>query len=147
MTPIFNPGGGAGGGGSDTPPDRWGYQLGYGTAALAENAGESGQVTGNGACVATGISADGPCRVRMYLSEAQRDADVARPAGTDPTGDHGLLLDVVLTAGDLDIGLAPPALLVDPDLHTSEGIPIRVENLDAATETRTVTINIVDLSV
>lgn len=38
-------------------------------------------------------------RARLYASTAQRTADLARAVGTDPTGDHGLLLEVIVEAG------------------------------------------------
>ena len=55
-------------------------------------------------------------RVRAYASDTYRDADAARAVGIDPTGDHGLLLDFVLTAADLAWMLSPTA-----DLYSSDG--------------------------
>lgn len=37
-------------------------------------------------------------RARLYASSAQRAADLGRVVGVDPTGDHGLFLEVILEA-------------------------------------------------
>lgn len=47
-----------------------------------------------------------PLRARLYASSAHRTADLARPIGTDPTGDHGLFLEVVLDAAE-ELTLSP----------------------------------------
>jgi hypothetical protein len=70
-------------------------------------------------------------RVRLYASAAYRAADAARPIGTDPTGDHGLLMEIVTTAEQLSYALTPPvqgANLEDP--VTGDAV-LRVTNLDA----------------
>lgn len=64
------------------------------------------------------VETDRPARVRLYASEAHRDADIARPVGTDPTGDHGLLLETVTTEGLLTVGLSPVV-----DGYTVDGTP------------------------
>lgn len=56
-----------------------------------------------------------PCRIRAYGTDAHRDADVARAPGVDPLAGSGVLLDVVLVIGLLDITLSPAV-----DLHTQE---------------------------
>lgn len=86
------------------------------------------------------VEADKAARVRAYASDAHRDADAAREPGTDPTGDHGVLLDFVLPAEDLDWWLAPPA-----QLHTADGtdtIACLVKN-DGGTAGVTVTLTYV----
>lgn len=55
----------------------------------------------------TSVVFDGPGRLRVYSSAAQRTADLARPAGTDPTGNHGVLLDFVATVAG-EFWLSPP---------------------------------------
>jgi hypothetical protein len=82
------------------------------------------------------ISSDVPVRVRIYESAAQLAADAARAAGTDPTGDHGLLAEAVTTAGALDILFAPWAYAQTP---TNQAF-VSVVNLHSATATPTVTI-------
>lgn len=53
------------------------------------------------------ISTDAPCRLRMYTTAAKRDADLSRAIGTDPTGDHGLILEFVSTSTTLSADLSP----------------------------------------
>jgi len=53
------------------------------------------------------FTSDQPCRARLYTTAAKRDADLSRPVGTDPTGDHGLLLEFVATPGLLTADLSP----------------------------------------
>lgn len=48
-----------------------------------------------------------PARVRIYASPAYRDSDLSRDITTPPSGDHGLLLEVVTTAGQLSYGVSP----------------------------------------
>ena len=44
------------------------------------------------------ISTNKRARVRMYGDATKRTADLARAIGTDPSGDHGVLLDYANTA-------------------------------------------------
>lgn len=89
------------------------------------------------------VQTDVPARIRLYATPTQRDADAARPLGTDPTGDHGLLLEVVTTAGALELTLSPQvdgASMEDP-LSTS--VAARVTNLSAADASVTATFTYV----
>lgn len=43
------------------------------------------------------ITTSAACRTRLYTTDAKRTADASRPSGTDPTGDHGLMLDFTST--------------------------------------------------
>lgn len=53
------------------------------------------------------IATNGPARVRIYASDAQRLADASRAAGVAPTGDHGLLCEAVTTMTDLAVTFHP----------------------------------------
>lgn len=44
----------------------------------------------------------------------QRSADLSRPVGTDPTGNHGVLLDLELTPGKLEYVITPSVALFAP---------------------------------
>ncbi len=83
------------------------------------------------------ITTSHPCRVRLYASVAQRDADLTRPIGTDPTGNHGLLFEFISTSELLSADLSP---LID-GFSNSVAIPYSVTNLSGATQTITVTLN------
>ena len=95
------------------------------TAELADQASETGLLTALHPFIVTGISTTVPARVRVYKSTAQRDADLNRAIGTDPSGDHGLLLEAVTTAGQL-------AWQVSPGVYvpvTVPQVPVTVTNL------------------
>lgn len=85
------------------------------------------------------IATNRPARVRLYVNAAYRAADAARPIGTDPTGDHGLLLEVVTEAGHLTYALAPPVLGFTDETPASDDTACRITNLDGATGDTTVT--------
>lgn len=110
------------------------------TGSLANNAHETGLYTFSSAEVhqALTLSADVACRVRFYDTTAHRNADLARAIGTDPGPNAGLLLDVVLTPGDLSRILAPPATL-----YAASGfgpVPVTITNRSGGTTTVTVSI-------
>lgn len=111
----------------------------YTTALLADGATETGLIPIAPSYQLLRIQTNVPSRVRLYASTAQRDADVARVATTDPTGDHGLLFEFMTTTGDLDWALAP---MVDGyRLDTvSSSIPITITNLSGSSAAVTVTL-------
>jgi hypothetical protein len=115
----------------------------YTTAALAQNAREKGRIALAGVGVRMiRIATDRAARVRIYTTPTKRDNDELRAIGTDPTGDHGCLLEVVTTATVLSLDLSPEVMAsnmeVTPDYH----MPITVTRLDAGgTQTVTVTID------
>jgi len=109
------------------------------TASLAVGASESGTISLAAAYRLYKITTSAPARVRLYTTTSKRDADVDRPIGTDPTGDHGLQLEFVSAAGLLSADLSP---LVDgfDGKSTPDGvIPYRITNTGTATATITVT--------
>lgn len=79
-----------------------------------------------------------PVRFRLYMTNADRTADSARAIGVDPTGDHGLIMEVVTTLGNLSYRLSPQVdMSSDPDelggppyTHTYYGV---VENTSGST--------------
>lgn len=72
-----------------------------------------------------------PVRVRLYTTVAHRDADAARPLGTDPTGDHGLMLEYVTTVDTLSASLSPLVDGFSGEDPPSISIPYRIDNLDS----------------
>jgi len=98
------------------------------TASMANGANEQSLYTLSSAEVhyALSITADKASRVRFYATAAARSADVARPKGTDPTGNHGVLLDVSFVPGELTKILTPSALLMA--LGTFGAVPVTITN-------------------
>ena len=73
------------------------------------------------------VSADGPCRIRLYSSAAARAADLSRPISTAPKPGTGLILEVVLTAaGSLD--LDPHAHGANMEAEPSANLPGAITN-------------------
>jgi hypothetical protein len=112
----------------------------YTTASIANLASESGTVT-----LATGyrlyrVSTDVPARVRLYTDNTKRDADVSRAIGTDPAGDHGVILDFVTTSTVLAADLSP---LVDGFVASGADAGITVQNRSGSTGTVEVTFTYV----
>lgn len=86
------------------------------------------------------VSTDRVARVRLYTTAAKRDADATRPAAGTPTGDHGLLLDVLTTTSMLTLDLSPTMDGWDAKVTPDGVIPITVDNLSGSTGTVTATL-------
>lgn len=86
------------------------------------------------------ITSNRPARVRFYTTTAKRDADASRAIGTDPTGDHGVLLDVVFTSSMLSLDLSPTVMLHNEESPRIKSLGYIVDNLDA--NAGTVNINV-----
>lgn len=109
----------------------------FSAAALANNANTVNTVNIASRYQLLHITTSHSCRVRLYTSTAKRDADLTRPIGTDPTGDHGLMFEFISTTELLNADLSP---VVDGFAETA-AIPYSITNLSGATQTITVTLN------
>lgn len=115
----------------------------YTTGSIADAATEDGFVDTSAVQNANVISVlslvvDNECRVRLYASAADQTADSARPFGTDPTGDHGVLLDVEIGSA-LTLRINPATLLYTSD--GSSNFYISVENMSGGTTAVSVDLN------
>lgn len=110
------------------------------TGTLAADATETTAITLRKGYRLYKVETNRPARVRLYATASQRDADVGRARGTDPTGDHGLVLDYVTTATQLSAALAPAVSGVNMEAVPSTAIPMTVTNLDTVAGTVTVTL-------
>ena len=104
--------------------------MNFSTASLAANASENDDVTMPRQAKLYTIATNRPARVRAYSTSAHRTADASRAAGTDPTGNHGCLLDVVTTSGVLSIDLSPMVDVCNLDSTVADKIYFAVQNLD-----------------
>lgn len=123
---------GSSGGGSGIRED-----VTFTSGSIVANASVSGTVSISPRYQLLQITTNYPCRVRLYTSTAKRDADLTRPIGTDPTGNHGLLFEFMSTTELLNADLSP---LVDGFADTA-AIAYSITNLSGATQTITVTLN------
>lgn len=80
------------------------------TASLAAAAAEDFTLALSKSFALFKVETDVQARVRVYASAAYRAADAARAVGVDPTGDHGLIAEVVTTPSMLSVWLSPVAV-------------------------------------
>lgn len=101
------------------------------TASLAANAAETGTLALPKGYRLLRITATRAARVRLYGTAAHRAADAARLSTVDPAGDHGVMLDFLFAAGDLDWTLAPPVEGTNLDAAPANVAYYAVENRGA----------------
>lgn len=89
------------------------------------------------------VQTDAAARVRLYATAADRTADASRPVGTDPTADHGVILDHVTTVGDLDWRLSPIVDGSSMDAPPVANIAAAITNRSGAARTISVTLTFV----
>lgn len=115
--------------------------MNFSTASLAANASENDDVTTlPRQAKLYSLATNRPARVRAYSTSAHRTADASRAAGTDPTGNHGCLLDIVTTSGVLSIDLSPMVDVCNLDSPVADKIYFAVQNLDTGAGVVTTTI-------
>jgi len=110
------------------------------TATMGVNTTDTGTLTMGKCWRLLKISANKACRVRLYATAAQRDADLARQPGVDPTGNHGLMFEYVATAGTLVSMMSPVVDGMNFEAPVTDQIPWSVTNLSAATSAIAVTL-------
>lgn len=89
------------------------------------------------------LATNRPARVRLYTRQAKLDADQGRAVGIDPTGDHGLVGEVVTTSDELDWDLSPQ---IDGSiLDASTGVPVAITNMDTVTGDVTATFTVITM--
>jgi hypothetical protein len=107
------------------------------TASLANNATENDTVALGKSFLLLKVTADRACRVRLYTTAAYRTADASRPPGTDPTGEHGVIVDLVFVGAEtLDLGPLVLGTCLESSVTTS--IPYAIENRSGSTSTVTI---------
>ena len=99
----------------------------------------SGMITITKAYRLLAVETDKAARVRVYSTIAKRNGDVARPIGTDPTGNHGVLLEFVTTSILLSSDLSPLVDGASMETVPSSSIPVNITNMSGESGTVTVT--------
>lgn len=102
------------------------------TGSLASGAKETGSVSLGLASRVMKIATDKAARVQLYTTATKLAADALRPLGTDPTGDHGLVLEAVLVAGVLSLDLNPQVLASNMDTPPTDAMYYRITNMASA---------------
>lgn len=110
------------------------------TASLANNANSTADFTLTKGYKIISVTADRACRVRLYATSTDRTADASRAIGTDPIGDHGVMLDLVIPASILTWRLTPQVHGNDLEGSPDGEIACIITNMSGATSTVQVTI-------
>jgi hypothetical protein len=79
----------------------------YVTASIADDANETGTISTGRTFIISHIVTDYAARVRLYVNNTARDADITRAVGISPTGNHGLMFEFITSAGALDWSVTP----------------------------------------
>lgn len=82
--------------------------------------------------------------VRIYVSEAARQADAGRTEGTDPLPGAGVIAEVITTGAETVL-ITPGTIGFNNENPVTSNIPIRVTNLSGSTAAITVTLTAVQL--
>lgn len=109
------------------------------TGSLSDLAEETGTVALGRGFTLMRIEGDRECRVRLYTTAAARTADAARAIGTDPTGEHGVIVDAVPIVANLILDLAPIVNGSNLEGSPSANIPYAIQNRSGGTSTVEVT--------
>jgi hypothetical protein len=110
------------------------------TASLADKAVQTGVITLGKSSLVVKVQGSVKCRVRLYSTAAYRAADASRDPGIDPTGEHGVMLDILFPAGNLTWDLSPLSLVTNDDGPPISDIYYSIQNLSGAAAAITVTV-------
>lgn len=116
------------------------------TAQLQPGAEATGTVALAKTFAALKVETSAPARFRLYSSAAYRAADASRAIGALPEGslnEHGLLVEVVATAGNLALDLAPAVL--GWSAENSTNLPFALTNMSNLNQAVTATITFIAL--
>lgn len=115
------------------------YSADLTTASIAAGTMATGAVDIHASIRLWKIVTSRPARVRLYPSETQRNADASRGLGVRPSSpDSGRVLEVVTTAGMLELMTNPQVDLSTPDPDSST-FYYAVTNMDSSANPVTVT--------
>lgn len=108
------------------------------TVTINAGLASGGAVVGDAAlgelATLTRLESTSPVRLRLYATDAHRDADVARPVDTDVDigTDHGLLMEFVGSPTLLDCRMAPPVRVYDGKDAPDGQVAYHLQNLGAS---------------
>lgn len=104
------------------------------TISLTTNAFDSGFVLSLGkSSLISKIETSVPAWIRLYSTTGYRSGDYSRLVTVDPTGEHGVMLEVLTTTNNKILDLAPPIICYNAD--GVNNIYGTVKNLSAGTTT------------
>lgn len=127
-------------GGVKTPFAADRQEIIFSTSSLAAEGAEDMDVVLVKAGALYSIEANRPAWIRAYGTESHRSVDSARDISQDPTGNHGVLLEVAFTPLVLKLDLAPVVHLANVETPVNDTIYFAVTNLDASSGVVEVTL-------
>ena len=99
------------------------------TASLTDGSTQNGSAPMAAAYRIYSITVDRACRIRLYPNGTYRTADAGRAIGTDPTGDHGVMLDAAFTGA----GTLTMSPMVDGFVYSGTDVIYAIENRSGST--------------
>jgi len=101
------------------------------TDTLTSGSEQTGSVTLGKVFNLLNVSTSIDSRIRLYTTPAFRNADQSRGVGTDPTGEHGIIVDLVLTGSYHDWQLSPIPVGANLESTSSTEIAYTIQNRTA----------------
>ena len=114
------------------------------TASLANNSTGNLELTGYKSYALLKIQTSAACWVRLYTDQASRTADAARASNTDPSGNSGVIAEII-TTGANTIVIAPAAIGFNNESTPTTDIPIAVTNRSGGSTSITVTLTVLQV--
>ena len=116
------------------------------STSLANNATGNLTIAGSPSYFLLSIATSNSSWVRLYIDNASRIADAARPQGTDPTYGSGVIAEII-TLGPATQIVTPSVVGFNNDSPVTNNIYCAVTNLSGSTNAITVSLNIISLGV
>lgn len=114
------------------------------SSSLADGASGPINVTGYKTYALMKIQTSAAAWVRIYTSEAARQADASRLEGVDPAPGSGVIAEVI-TTGAQTVLISPGTIGFNDETVVTTNIPIRVTNKSGGTAAITVTLTVLQL--
>jgi hypothetical protein len=117
------------------------------TASLLNGTTATGTFTVGKAGFFEYVTADAPCWVRLYGTDAARAADASRVQTVDPISGHGVYADDLpgVAGAALSFPLSPPQAYRNNDTPRTSTLYYSIRNLSGITRTITVTFDLLIL--
>lgn len=113
-------------------------------SSLAADGISNQDVTAFKGYVLYAITADKPCRVRIYNTDANRTADASRAIATPPTANSGLIAEAVFVSAGT-INFTPAVCGYNNESTPTTTAPIAITNTGSGTESIAVTLTVLQL--
>lgn len=102
------------------------------TSVISSNTFQTGAITLAKGFVLYRVATSVPARVRIYSTTNARDNDMMRGSNVEPTGNHGVLLDMITVEGSLTGNLSPMPYCAVLDTVVSADVPYTITNNQTA---------------